>query len=77
MNNDALLLDCFVRCVDMPCTIGGFVTPNEDGTYNIYINEKLPEEKQKAALRHELKHIKCNHHAKDGNIDDFENEAEG
>ena len=31
--------------------------PNDDGTFDIYINESLPPERQEDALRHELRHI--------------------
>ena len=35
--------------------------PNSDGTFDIYINQNLPEEWQEAALRHELNHIRMDH----------------
>lgn len=34
---------------------------DEDGGYNIYINQDLPREQQIAALVHELKHIRKKH----------------
>lgn len=70
-----ILMDCFVRCVEMPVSIGGYVTPNEDGTFNVYINSSLPHDKQKSALLHELRHISRGHYWQDGSILDFESDA--
>ena len=72
---EELLMDCIVRCIDMPCSIGGYVTPNDDDTFNIYINSNLPADKQKAALLHELRHISRSHYWQDGSILDFESDA--
>ena len=49
--------DFVVRTVDLPPGIGGVVTPNDDGTFSIYINARLSIERQLAALKHEVKHI--------------------
>ena len=35
--------------------------PNEDGTYDIYVNEALPAELRQRAAEHELRHIQQNH----------------
>ena len=51
-------IDYFVYLVPFPVwTCGGFVMPNDDGTYSVYINSLLSEDMQQKALRHELKHI--------------------
>lgn len=35
--------------------------PNDDCTFDIYINANLPEEWQRQALDHELEHIRRDH----------------
>lgn len=53
--------DYFVRVIPFPVyTIGGMVTPNDDGTFSIYINSRLSLQRQKEALDHELDHIRNN-----------------
>ena len=51
----------FVRLLPLPSSVEGVVLPNDDGTYDIYINANLPAERQEAVLRHELAHIKKDH----------------
>lgn len=53
--------EVFVRYVAFPYTINGVTTPNDDGTYSVYINSRLPEAQQREALRHELSHVRGNH----------------
>lgn len=53
--------DYFVRVIPFPVnSVGGMVTPNEDGSFSIYINSNLSQERQKEALDHELDHIRNN-----------------
>ena len=49
--------DYFVRIVDLPCPVGGMVTPNDDGTFSVYINAKNSREKQIKSYAHEVDHI--------------------
>lgn len=49
--------DYFVRVVDLPLPVGGMVTPNEDGTFSVYINAKNSKEKQMKSYSHEVSHI--------------------
>lgn len=49
--------DYFVRMVDFPTNNGGAVVPNDDGTYSVYINERLDSVRQRRALEHEREHI--------------------
>lgn len=49
--------DIFVRKVDMPYGIHGSVTPNDDGTYSVYINLRDSLDRQEQAYKHEKKHI--------------------
>ena len=51
----------FVRTVPLPEAVRAVVLPNDDGTFDIYINESLPPERQEDALRHELRHITKDH----------------
>ena len=51
----------FVRLVPLPDHVEGVVLPNEDGTYDIYINARLPVELRLAVLMHEVEHIKKDH----------------
>lgn len=44
----------FVRYVKLPRTIHGTVLPNDDGTYDIYINSLLSPDQQEQALAHAL-----------------------
>lgn len=55
------MLDVFVRYIELPIRTEAVVCPNSDCTYDIYINSKLCKRKQKAALAHEIEHIKLNH----------------
>ncbi len=49
--------DFFVRIVDLPVGVGGCVSPNADGTYNVYINACYNIERQRESYKHELRHI--------------------
>lgn len=49
--------EVFVRIKKLPYHIRAFVMPDEEGDYNVYINEHLSEEAQKEALAHEMRHI--------------------
>lgn len=51
----------FVRYISLPESVPAVVLPNDDGTYDIYINSALPEEIQRRALDHELRHIHKDH----------------
>lgn len=51
----------FVRLLPLPSSVEGVVLPNDDGTYDVYINSVLPVEKRRDALAHEIRHIKHDH----------------
>ena len=51
----------FVRLVSLPSSVEGVVLPNDDNTFDIYINSNLPLKKQGAVLAHEIRHIKKDH----------------
>lgn len=49
--------DFFVRVIPLPISVIGLVSPNPDGTWNIFINSNAGPEQQAEAFKHELKHI--------------------
>lgn len=50
-----------IRKIDMPVGIKGLTVLDENGDYNIYINDKLSHDQQGVAFRHEVEHIKRGH----------------
>ena len=55
------MIDYYVRTVSLPITVEGVSVPNDDGTFDIYINARLPREKQEEVLAHELRHLEAEH----------------
>lgn len=54
--------DVFIRgLINLPTTVRGVTVKDENDDYNVYINKNLCPEKQKAAIQHELNHIKKDH----------------
>ena len=51
----------FVRLIPLPDTVRAVTIPNDDGTFDIYVNNNLPDELQDRALAHELEHIRRDH----------------
>lgn len=51
--------------------------PNDDGTFDIYINTLLSESEQQRALEHELRHIRLGHFYSDAPLSEKEAEADG
>lgn len=49
--------DYFIRYMELPTGIFAFVTPNDDGTYSIYIDPRRDRERQRSDVFHELLHI--------------------
>ncbi len=70
--------DYFVRLADLPAKVEGVTIPNDDGTFDIYINALFFEEKQQEILEHELRHIRRDHFYNDIlPIQEIEREANG
>ncbi len=68
--------DYFVRFIDFPtCACGGVVTPNDDGTFSIYINSKCSHAQNKKSMRHELRHIEHDDFYRNAPIEQIEREA--
>lgn len=49
--------DYFVRLVDLPDSVNGIVSPNNDGTFNIYLRADRFMPDLLDAYTHELEHI--------------------
>ena len=50
--------DFIVKLIKFPNTkIRACITPNEDGTHTIFVNDKLSEYQQAKAVKHELNHF--------------------
>jgi len=71
------MIDYYVRHVALPRTVEGVSLPNDDGSFDIYINSLLPPDKAEAVLRHELRHLKAEHFYVDMPIERMERQAEG
>lgn len=70
--------DYFVRYAPFPPSIEGVTLPNEDGSFDIYINAALSPERQADRLQHELRHIQADHFYRDtAPVAACEAEAEG
>lgn len=57
MTNPIEGVDYFIYFQRMPYSIGGYITPNDDGTFSVYLNERLTYERNKKTIDHERKHI--------------------
>ena len=69
--------DYFVRLVELPASVEGVTVPNDDGSFDIYINSRLGEERRRAKLEHELEHIRRDHFYRPGTVAMKEAEAGG
>lgn len=70
--------DYFVRYIDLPERVQGATIPNDDGTFDIYINRQICPNKQKLKLEHEIRHIRNDHFYNDIlPIRSIEKEADG
>lgn len=49
--------DYFIYYEKLPWSVHGMVTPNDDDTYSIFINNRLTDALQLAAFVHEIRHI--------------------
>lgn len=51
----------YVRLHSLPASIDGVTVPNDDGSFDIYLNANLCEDRQKERLQHEIMHIIQDH----------------
>ena len=49
--------DYFIRFRIMPPKIYAFITPNDDGTFSVYLDPRRSYYQRKQDLDHELRHI--------------------
>lgn len=49
--------DFFVYYADFPPTVRGVVTPNDDGTFSIFLNSRLSDSQKLLTYLHEVHHI--------------------
>ena len=61
--------------VELPSSVRAVTIPNDDTTFDVYINSVLPEELQIRALEHELEHIKLDHFYDNNPVGQNEREA--
>lgn len=68
----------YVRRLDFPNrSVKAATFPNDDGTFDIYLNTLYPPSVQEEALRHELRHIQLGHFYSEKSIRQKEAEADG
>lgn len=68
----------FIRRVEFPNrSVRAATFPNDDGTFDIYVNTLLSEPEQQRALEHELRHIRLGHFYSDAPLEEKEAEADG
>ena len=65
----------FVRLIPLPEAVRAVTLPNDDGTFDVYINSNLPELLQNRALDHELRHINMDHFYNEDPVTQNEEEA--
>lgn len=49
--------DYFIRYMELPRGIFAFVTPNDDGTFSVYLDPRRSHDQLIADIEHELRHI--------------------
>ncbi len=50
-----------IRKIDLPVGVDGITVLDENGDYNVYLNDRLSYDAQVNAFRHEIEHIKQGH----------------
>ncbi len=69
--------DYFIYLVDFPdCRAGGMVTPNDDGTFSVYLNARLSRGQQLTSAAHECRHIAHDDFYRDEEIAEMERQAD-
>lgn len=65
--------DIIIRFIKMP--MPGVTVLDEDGNYNMYINENLTYEERQKVANHEMEHINKGHFYDDRPVTECEKEA--
>lgn len=71
------MIDYFVRLIELPKAVEGVSVPNDDGSFDIYINSLLPVSRREETLAHELRHLEREHFYLDIPISRMESQADG
>ncbi len=71
------MTETHVRVVPLPLRVEGVTLPNDDGSFDIYINAVLSPRKQQETLAHELRHIRAEHFSLDMPLARMERQADG
>ena len=71
------MTDTYVRLVSLPAKVEGVTLPNDDGSFDIYINSRLSPARQQETLAHEMRHIRHEHFYLDMPISRMERQADG
>ncbi len=50
-----------IRKINLPVGVDGITVLDENGDYNVYLNDRLSFDAQAEAFRHEVEHIKQGH----------------
>ena len=71
------MTETYVRLVPLPVKVEGVTLPNEDGSFDVYINSRLSPARQQETLEHELRHIRQEHFYLDLDVERMERQADG
>jgi len=71
------MIDYYVRLVALPRTVEGVSIPNDDSSFDIYLNSRLSPQRQQEVLEHELNHLRREHFYLDLPISLMERQADG
>lgn len=71
------MTDTYVRLIPLPRKVEGVTLPNDDGSFDIYINSRLSPAEQQKTLEHELRHIRQEHFYVDLPVSAMERQADG
>lgn len=50
-----------IRKISLPIGVDGITVLDENGDYNVYLNDRISYDAQAEAFRHEVEHIKQGH----------------
>lgn len=65
-----------LRLAPLPARVNAVTVVDDNGDFNIYVNENLSIEEQRRAYKHELEHIRQNHLFINKPVEECEEEAE-
>ena len=71
------MTDTYIRLVPLPAKVEGVTVPNDDGSFDVYINARLSPTRQQETLEHELRHIRHEHFYLDMPVARMERQADG